>query len=872
MSDGEELLAQQGATDPNAPPPGAEEYAQQELYGSPLQQFQAGLEGGVQGLLGETLGSALLRTAGAKPEEMRARAEANPVTHGLSQAGGFTAGLLAGTGEAAVLSKAGEAATAGLGISNKIGQAAIRGAFENALFASDVELAKKFNDDPNQTAGTAAIDLGLSTVIGGLAGGLIGKAQQYFKPDTSIISEMDRAGVESGDFRASIESDPNIPREEKESIFSALSKKKENAPEIEAAAKAIGAPVLEGMTSDNQLIQKAEDALLNGPPTVSSLRRQALYKQGFDAAESAVDSSLGDEATFSKAQLGNQLKEALATPIKQQAELLGQGYNELKQYHDIIPLSERSAPAIARNIEDLKELRLSPSSPEGSLAKRVINEIENLKTVDDVKEYKSILNRSISPTASSGEKRMVAILSDKLTNLEENSVRRFAETMKTGAAKEKILGLLDQREALNAQYKPFIEDVKELLGKLGKRKVYGPQDALNYIAEELTPEQVVDRLFSKNDSEFLDFFQKKFPNEMKLMGQYQKSVIRDQASKAGELSLKQVFNQVNRLEPEIAGKIFSPEELEKIQSAETYIRNMPKNFNPSGTSHMSAFRAFFEHPTGAVLGNIRDYGLEKFIKLTSGQPELNVAAKLAQATVNGQKMVDRSMKALFSPEASILPTRLLVSDKNIEKLKKHVEDLSANPSQMLDKGIQNNPIPEYNAAFGTMTAQAVQYLNSIRPKTGKAGALDTDRKPNQVEETSYNRAIAIAEQPLLALDHLKKGTLSQQDIQTLQAVHPALYRGLQMKLMESIINHTSKGKMIPYQIRPGLSLFLGQPVDSTFSPQNIIAAQPKPAMAPAQPQAAKGGKRSGSMQKLGKINAMYMTPQQANENRKMNGS
>ncbi len=205
------------------------------------------------------------------------------------------------------------------------------------------------------------------------------------------------------------------------------------------------------------------------------------------------------------------MKKSISEQIEEQNAPIKALYDEIKQYHDIIPLSERSGPAIARNIKELQELRLSPSSPEGKLAARVMREIDNLKTVDDVKTYKSMLSRSISPTASSGEKRMVGILSDKLTDLEESSIERFARNnMKTPEAFQKVKGLIEQRKAANAQYKEFIGKVKDLSEQLGKGRVYGVQDALNFI-KGLTPEQVTNRLFTKNNSQFLKFFEKEFP-------------------------------------------------------------------------------------------------------------------------------------------------------------------------------------------------------------------------------------------------------------------------------------------------------------------------------------------------------------------------
>ncbi len=672
---------------------------------------------------------------------------------------------------------------------------------------------------------------------------------------------VDRPSI--GTLESDMLSSGKLEGQDRPTFLDALREQKSNAKDIKGAASKLGVPAFEGMTSASHVIQKAEDYLINGVPSVAGINRQKAYRDAVKAVTSQVEESTAAESKYSKAELGNIFKDSITSQLEEQTAPISQLYNEIKQYHQIIPLSEKSAPAIARNIAELDELRLSPSSPEGKLANRVIDEIGNLKTVDDVKNYKSILNRSVSPTASSGEKRMVAILSDKLSDLEENSIVRFAKNeMKTPEAKQRVMNIIDQRELANTKYKGLMTDIKTLSEQLGKGRVYGPQDAMNFIRERLTPEEVVSKLFDKRNSEFMDFFSKKYPEQMQLMRDYQRDIIRSNpASPDGVKTPKAIFKEISKLEPEIRNKLFSKEELEKLGAAKTWLDALPPNFNPSGTAGKSAFGAFFEHPTGAVMANVRDFGIEKFIKLAGQDQRLVTAAKLAQATIRGETAVTNAAKKVFNPDALVLPIHHELTDSKREKIEKHIDNMTTDPNSMMTAGIQHNTIPEYAQASAKVMASGVAYLNSLKPNEAKQNPLDSKRVPTKAEYAAYHKAISLVEQPLSILNSVKDGTINSQDIKTLTAVYPNLYTKLKDKLTQAIVEHTDKDKMVPYKTRLGMSLFMGQPLDSTMTPQALQAVQMSGMNQPSQqPPAMQPGNKKGNLAKLDKLSSMYSTP------------
>lgn len=119
----------------------------------------------------------------------------------------------------------------------------------------------------------------------------------------------------------------------------------------------------------------------------------------------------------------------------------------------------------------------------------------------------------------------------------------------------------------------------------------------------------------------------------------------------------------------------------------------------------------------------------------------------------------------------------------------------------------------------------------------------------------------MVEQPLTVLNKVKDGTVNSQDMKTLNAVYPNLYTKLKDKLSQALVERADKDKLIPYKTKLGMSLFMGQPLDSTMTPQAIQAVQTAGMNVPSQPQGGPPpGKQHGQMAKLDKLAGMYGTP------------
>jgi len=168
----EQLVASLGGA------PDDQQVARAEKFGTPGQMAATAAEGASQGLIGPVAPYLETKLGISTPENIRARQEENPVVHGTAETGTFAASMFIPQLKAvaalpAALGKTAEAgATAAklAGITNKYAVGAAKAAAEMGLFSASDEATKAILQDPDQTVGNAAANIGMSAMMGGVFG------------------------------------------------------------------------------------------------------------------------------------------------------------------------------------------------------------------------------------------------------------------------------------------------------------------------------------------------------------------------------------------------------------------------------------------------------------------------------------------------------------------------------------------------------------------------------------------------------------------------------------------------------------------------------------------------------------------------------
>lgn len=853
-------------------------YVQDLKYGSTEQQLIAGLEGAAEGAtFGLSTGA---ETAlGVNPEDIRGRREQNPGSHMLGQMAGIAgSSLIPGVGAAGLLEKAGAGTAKALGLTggsglSRIGSGAVKNAVETMMVQGGDEVSKMFAQDPHQSVGTAMADIGLAGVLGGGIGGALGTVPALWKATT---------GSKVGQFL------DNIARKVGgiEGVI---------PDEIETAIQRAGidiSPEVKASLSNDPAIQTMFQQLQEST-TKSGLKAQEALKNFRGQAAEALVNTLGKTsddvaalANLSEYEAGESVKKALIDNLKSTMDPISERFNKIKSQYSKEELPNYYKESIGTKLGQLGQdegYSLSQSSAANKLLNTTIEEISNLKTLEDLRRYQSIV----------GDKTFGNLELRRAGNQIKKILREAEEDTVMGAAGRAAPAAIEEHLGARAAYRDAMNMIDDLNERLHVGKYNGP-DSFVKALKEMSPEDVIRRLSPKGDAGVIGAVFSKFPAVgEQVKDYYLGQSLRTAASRAGAgeaINAKTLFNALDKMSPEMRKFLIPETAAPRVDAIKALVEGLPAKMNNSGTaktldalwnkvpeSAVAIASALAGHNpiSGYLIGHAgkllaRDapdavrLGLLKF--LGSGQKIESEGFKamvdFAQHTINGENLLAKATKNLFKAGMKVIPESYMPTERDRAKLDKALKNLQANQNSLMEVGGKTSHyLPDHGAAIAQTASNAVNYLNSLRPAEERRMPLDPKPVVNAVQKAKYERALDIAQQPLSVLDRIQKGTILPEDIIAMQQMYPGLYKRVSAKLMDNMINEVSKGVAIPYQTKIGLSLFMGQPLDSTMTPQGIQSAQPAPSQPPSQPQP----KMKHSTAKLGKMNDMYQTGPQARE-------
>lgn len=850
-------------------------------YSSTPEQVKTALEGAGSGA---TFGLSTLgeRAAGVNPEDINARSEVNPGTHMLGEVAGLAgSAFIPGYGAANIMGRVGEG-VAGLAAKAfgeaalaKVGSAAAKGAVENALFSSGNEASKMFAQDPHQSAETALTSIGLNSLIGGAAGGAFG-----------TVSPLWKAAQETkvGQFLNAITQKANGM--EKGTLPDAS---------IGSAAQAAGidlAPEIKSALSENPEAQGMFQSLAESTTRAGKEAQQSM--NAFRSqANNAILSSLGKSPEdvsalegLSNNDVGSQIKDSLIKEIKQKIDPLSEQFQQIKDRFATTEIAPQETNDLANSIAKFGQdqgYHLLEGSPQGSVVNKVINSLPNIKTLEDMRKLQS----SVQELTQNPE---MWNLGKGLKNIFRDSEENIVNSRLGAEAPE----LLQTHQEARAGYREAMNTIDDLNDRLHVGRYAGPGSFVKALGD-MQPEDVLRRMTPKNDADLLSTLGEKFP----ATSQTVKDSYLNQALKIGSqrvapgeaINPTNLFKAIGQWSPELRQYALPAGAETQLGAIQDLVSKIPKSMNPSGTAKtldalwskvpggatsLISLMTGHNPALGYVLGQLgRLVGREvpDAIKLATlkflgsdvpiNSSAFKVLAELASHSMEGQRLTTNAVKSLFKAGAQVLPQAIEPKEKDIEQLKKKLDKVQTNPEDLLNVGGHvNHYAPDHAVAFGALTARAVQYLNTLKPNTDRMGVLDSDRVPTQGEKAKYNEAIEIAQQPLIVIDKIKKGTLTPDDVTAVKSMFPSWYNSVVQQITTSSIEHLSDENKIPYKLKLSLSQFVGQPLDSTMSPQAFALTQniDTPQM---QPQQSKG---KSSTKSLGKSASLAMTPNQSREN------
>ena len=232
-------------------------------------------------------------------------------------------------------------------------------------------------------------------------------------------------------------------------------------------------------------------------------------------------------------------------------------------------------------------------------------------------------------------------------------------------------------------------------------------------------------------------------------------------------------------------------------------------------------------------------------------------------TMKGDAIVNKSIKSLFRPGNVAVTLSKIPTEVDRARIAKLVAQNSNDTMNNAGDSDLGHYMPEHQTARAATQVRTIQYLQGLKPQPQLLGPMDKPVPPSQAAQARYNRALDIAASPTIVLQHIQDGTLLPTDIQDLHQMYPALYQNMAGKITKEMASAQEKGLSVPYKTRVSMSMFLGQPLDSSMQPSSIQAAQPQPkGPPPNQAQGQQGKAVKGSPKALKKVSNDYQTPGQ----------
>lgn len=900
----------------------------EEKYGTLPQQALTAVEGAASAAT-FGLSTGIQEALGVDMGGVQARREENPISYGAGQVAGLVGTSGAGSlpkGAGYAIERVGQAAAAKVlpaietAALSKIGSQATKLAVENMLVTSGDEISKMFSDDapPSEAAQTALVNVGLSGLIGGALGGSFGAVSPLWEatagprlqkivgalkdkvdgvlspiPD-DLIKAADEAGIALSPETMAAMSDNPVAKQ----AWNVL--QNTNTKSGLAAQEALS-------TLKKETADKAVEALGKSPEAIDKIKNISEFETGKkivgdlrdsikNTAEPIIEEFNKIRQQFSKVPLTAE-SDILADRLANLAESkygsyrLGDDYLFIQKQLSNLP-----------NIRDLEGLRQVQSS--------LWNEAKSGKASWDAVGSVVGLFREVEGEAllrAAREEGEAAAL--KLAKGNKDLVKAAGKEGKE-LLKAEQLGIKDQAiqsgedmvmkvQLARSSYGDLARELEEL-NKFTKLKGWrGPESFIEALGE--AGEESMLRKLGREDSVRLsEYLKTKFPGASKVIKDYQVDSILQSAAKAAKegeiISPTKLFKEIDDLSPEMRASLFPPETLKRLSSIKElsdFARAKPAN--PSGTAKtldaiwdkipataLGAATLIAGHnPVAALLvGGLTNIiakdvpdatrlALLKYIgkggKIEAGA--FKTMVDYISTAAKGEMRLNLATKNVFKTNAEVISANMVPSEKDRKKLEKRLVEAQENPVVMTDVGGSSGVyLPNQATGTSETAMNAVNYLNQIRPGIKKSAPLDKGFPPSKFQQARFNRALDIAEQPMLVLRDIKDGTITQEDVTDLKSMYPSLFSRLQNKMLSQMNDHLAEDGAIPYKTRMGLSLFLQQPLDSTLSGQSILALQAQNSVINAQNIAQNQPK--GNLSALKKSSNQFLTPEQSRIMRK----
>lgn len=757
---------------------------------------------------------------------------------------------------------------------------------EGAVIGLPMALTEASLGDTDLAAETLMWSAGLGGGLGVVFGGGSEAVKDLLNVGRKIKSGKNYAKT-SQEALEQIQNNPNLTKIEKDAaiaerlkdaaenpqdalnfISEELTKEVKNADELRKIMAERGIEEVPGMLSASKIIRNKATSL-EASPTIPGSMASTKMERTREAVQDVLAKDVlkldpNDIANIntSKRMIGEEISASIAKKLGDTAESFSKKYAPLEQQAKQVAANEDALLRIYEEAGNLKNAAPSLLKDVSTTAKKAIDDALSAKTVEDITKLRTVVGNEIKAAQRAGNYNITEALDPiykGLTNAREISLE--------------AAGLAGAYKPIDVEYRQFKEFMKEFSGEA---KI-GRLDSRAKIAEKLqnmTGEQMVDKMLSSRNARATEFFAKNFPEEFAKARDFLMADLASTYNVNGQVQVAPILKKLNNIDSSVRGYVLGESGVKALDDLNKLYDVMPKymEHNPSRTSLGESLKNMFSAQWYAQ--NVQDAAayymifakdgkkgllfsekslkqaqekleeIPKYISRTSttleksrdphakprpiGRPTIPA---VSEATLKRRDMTSDDMRqALLINAISRISGEKVRTKKEKEELERLITESMANPGSFQEKldpiieAISETGAPQVSEAVRRKSTEAITFLYNSLPKAQKPRDITGNQvyRPSDYELSRFNRRLEAVIDPMIVLDKLNKGLLTQDHVTALKTVYPSLYREMSNK----VLNYMAVDKpKLNYQTKKMLSTLLQMPVDSTMSPESIMEYQ-----------------------------------------------
>lgn len=401
---------------------------------------------------------------------------------------------------------------------------------------------------------------------------------------------------------------------------------KETAPELIEAGNQVGVKPTAGMLHDSTVLRGLESSLEQSPSIPGHLVRKQT-KAVREGLQKGLTGLTDDASSLSSYEAGESLKKGIMADVGEKlgpAEMVFDDLRNVTKDIELFPKGNRTDPRkiIARNILKIPEVDDVPTAAWSNEAKQWADAVQNAKTTRSITTIRSAVGQEMRD-ATGTRRHVLGQIYDKLTNFEENSIKRGAiQSARTKGEGNQIASeMIGQMRGAKKTYRGVAEGLKEFGDVAGLKGTRNPQTFIRSL-DSMKSEQLLKKLSNTDDVRLFSTLKEKFPEQFDVVRKKKLSdLVQRSTGKGDMIDVGKFLRNTKSLSPEAKRVLFgSDDAVKKYDAIRKLFESMPEKMGPSGTPQGLQFQGLL-NPAMQTQEYAR-YRLYQFMQTPEGQQRI----------------------------------------------------------------------------------------------------------------------------------------------------------------------------------------------------------------------------------------------------------